>query len=106
MSDIQASIQILQNTLPKINMQQLIDMPNPVPEFEFNCDNKWFYSVRDSADLDGGKLLDGNLICVEANSPSQAEDIAYSGLQDSIKHFCDYLSAADGEIVTEIKELH
>ena len=43
MSDIQVSIQILQNTLPKINMQQLIDMPNPVPEFEFNCDNKWFY---------------------------------------------------------------
>lgn len=106
MSDLASSIQIIQMTRPRITMTDLVAMFNPVPEFEFNEGKKWFYTIKESGSLDDGKTLEGNLICVEANNPIQAEDAAYQGLMESINHFRNYLSAADGEIVAEQVPIH
>lgn len=101
MSDISASIQIIQSTRPRLTMPELVAMQNPVPCFEFNEHSKWFYTVKDEADFGEGKTLEGNLICVDASLPNDAEDLAQQGLLDSISHFRAHLAV--GEIETETR---
>ena len=104
MSDISASIQVLQSTLPKLTMSEFIAMQNPVPRFEFNDHDKWFYSITEHDGFDGGKTLEGNLICVTASVPIEAEDLAQQGLLESIEYFKSHL--AIGEIETEERPIH
>lgn len=104
MSDLSASIQIIQTTRPKITMDELVAMQNPMPHFEFNDHDNWFYTVIDEGEFGDGKTLEGNLICVTAGLPNEAEDLAHKGLLDSIKHFRDHLKV--GDIETETRPIH
>lgn len=98
MSDISASIQIIQQSRARLTMSDLAALSNPSPFFEFNDHDKWFYSVICDGEFEG-KTLEGNLICVTASLPNQAEDLAMQGLEESINHFREYL--ATGKIETE-----
>lgn len=98
---LSASIQIIQSTRQKLSMTELVAMFNPVPDFEFSENGKWFYTVKEANSLEDGKTVEGNLICVNASNPFEAEDRAYGGLMESINHFRNYLAAADVQITDE-----
>ena len=89
---MQSQIDIIKAVRPKLTMQQLVELANPEPIFEFTDGQNWFYTVKSRDEFGEGFTLEGNLICVNAPSPLLAEQLAYDGLIASIEQFNEYLS--------------
>jgi hypothetical protein len=77
-----------------LSMQQLADMDNPRPAFEqfFPKINAFFYSIegRLGGEDVKGAMLAGNCMLIFAATRKQADEIAESGLTDTIHYANEY----------------